>query len=187
MNDPDLLYRGKAETAVVLRPLGLGDLLTGVPAIRGIRAAVPDHRTKTTFGVSERAIAASAEYLPTDEFTATWKRADALKVQKGEWAIVEEKPIEGDPKSEETKALQRQASNRASLIKNGRLAPFRPAGVFTAASRTETTDSGSLVVRVYAMYQGEAFAKPPKEVTSAGASAEAPSAASPSVPATASV
>jgi ADP-heptose:LPS heptosyltransferase len=30
--------------AVVLRPLGLGDLLTGVPAIRGIRAAVPDHR-----------------------------------------------------------------------------------------------------------------------------------------------
>jgi ADP-heptose:LPS heptosyltransferase len=30
--------------AVVLRPLGLGDLLTGVPAIRGVRAAVPDHR-----------------------------------------------------------------------------------------------------------------------------------------------
>jgi ADP-heptose:LPS heptosyltransferase len=30
--------------AVVLRPLGLGDLLTGVPAIRGIRAAVPGHR-----------------------------------------------------------------------------------------------------------------------------------------------
>jgi len=30
--------------AVVLRPLGLGDLLTGVPAIRGVRAAVPGHR-----------------------------------------------------------------------------------------------------------------------------------------------
>jgi len=34
----------KDPRAVVLRPLGLGDLLTGVPAIRGIRAAVPDHR-----------------------------------------------------------------------------------------------------------------------------------------------
>ncbi|WP_369140748.1 glycosyltransferase family 9 protein [Modestobacter versicolor] len=36
--------RDDRPTAVVLRPLGLGDLLTGVPAIRGVRAAVPDHR-----------------------------------------------------------------------------------------------------------------------------------------------
>jgi ADP-heptose:LPS heptosyltransferase len=33
-----------APRAVVLRPLGLGDLLTGVPAIRAVRAAVPEHR-----------------------------------------------------------------------------------------------------------------------------------------------
>ena len=41
-----MLHRDEAHTptAVVLRPLGLGDLLTGVPAIRGIRAAVPGHR-----------------------------------------------------------------------------------------------------------------------------------------------
>jgi ADP-heptose:LPS heptosyltransferase len=34
----------RRQTAVVLRPLGLGDLLTGVPAIRAVRAAVPGHR-----------------------------------------------------------------------------------------------------------------------------------------------
>ncbi len=35
---------GASPVAVVLRPLGLGDLLTGLPAIRAVRAAVPGHR-----------------------------------------------------------------------------------------------------------------------------------------------
>lgn len=89
--------------------------------------------------------------------------ADALRAQKGEWAIVEERPIEGDPKGEEAKDLRAKASNRASLIKQGRLAPFRPGGTFTAVSRSEVTKEGQSVVRVYAKYLGEEFAKPPKE------------------------
>jgi len=60
-----------APTAVVLRPLGLGDLLTGVPAIRGIRAAVPDHRLvlATTRALAPLAalIGAVDEVLPAVE------------------------------------------------------------------------------------------------------------------------
>ncbi|WNV76066.1 glycosyltransferase family 9 protein [Geodermatophilus sp. DSM 44513] len=40
----DIGAREGRPVAVVLRPLGLGDLLTGVPAIRAVRAAVPGHR-----------------------------------------------------------------------------------------------------------------------------------------------
>jgi ADP-heptose:LPS heptosyltransferase len=42
MKDPT--EGGGRPIVVVLRPLGLGDLLTGVPAIRAVRAAVPGHR-----------------------------------------------------------------------------------------------------------------------------------------------
>jgi ADP-heptose:LPS heptosyltransferase len=42
--NPPYLIAIKPPVAVVLRPLGLGDLLTGVPAIRAVRAAVPRHR-----------------------------------------------------------------------------------------------------------------------------------------------
>jgi levansucrase len=38
--------------------------------------------TKQTFGVSKAALAAAHQYKPTDNFTATWKYADALKVRQ---------------------------------------------------------------------------------------------------------
>jgi ADP-heptose:LPS heptosyltransferase len=61
----------KVPKAVVLRPLGLGDLLTGVPAIRAIRAAVPGHRlvlaTTTALEPLARLIDAVDEVLPARE------------------------------------------------------------------------------------------------------------------------
>jgi ADP-heptose:LPS heptosyltransferase len=58
-------------TAVVLRPLGLGDLLTGVPAIRAVRAAVPDHHlvlaTTAALEPLARLIDAVDEVLPARE------------------------------------------------------------------------------------------------------------------------
>ncbi|WP_231486575.1 glycosyltransferase family 9 protein [Candidatus Blastococcus massiliensis] len=55
----------------MLRPLGLGDLLTGVPAIRAIRAVVPDHRLVLATTGSLRPLAelidAVDEVLPARE------------------------------------------------------------------------------------------------------------------------
>jgi ADP-heptose:LPS heptosyltransferase len=62
---------GPPPVAVVLRPLGLGDLLTGVPAIRAVRAAVPGHRLvlATTGALAELAglVDAVDEVLPARE------------------------------------------------------------------------------------------------------------------------
>ncbi|WP_458199596.1 glycosyltransferase family 9 protein [Blastococcus deserti] len=56
---------------MVLRPLGLGDLLTGVPAIRAVRAAVPRHRlvlaTTAALEPLARLIDAVDEVLPARE------------------------------------------------------------------------------------------------------------------------
>jgi ADP-heptose:LPS heptosyltransferase len=61
-------------TVVVLRPLGLGDLLTGVPALRAIRAAVPGHRlvlaTTTALAPLAGLIDAVDEVLPARELEA---------------------------------------------------------------------------------------------------------------------
>ncbi|MCW2697810.1 MAG: ADP-heptose:LPS heptosyltransferase [Modestobacter sp.] len=64
---------------MVLRPLGLGDLLTGVPAIRGIRAAVPDSHLvlATTAALAPLAelIDAVDEVLPAGELEPLdWSR-----------------------------------------------------------------------------------------------------------------
>ncbi|MCF6745380.1 glycosyltransferase family 9 protein [Blastococcus sp. KM273128] len=62
---------GPSSVAVVLRPLGLGDLLTGVPAIRAVRAAVPGHRlvlaTTTALQPLAELIDAVDEVLPARE------------------------------------------------------------------------------------------------------------------------
>lgn len=56
---------------MVLRPLGLGDLLTGVPALRAIRAAVPAHRLVLATTAALRPLAelidAVDEVLPARE------------------------------------------------------------------------------------------------------------------------
>jgi ADP-heptose:LPS heptosyltransferase len=56
---------------VVLRPLGLGDLLTGVPALRAVRVAVPGHRlvlaTTAALEPLARLIDAVDEVLPARE------------------------------------------------------------------------------------------------------------------------
>ncbi|HEY0125955.1 MAG TPA: glycosyltransferase family 9 protein [Blastococcus sp.] len=58
-------------TAVLLRPLGLGDLLTGVPAIRAVRQAVPGHRLVLATTAALRPLAALIdvvdEVLPARE------------------------------------------------------------------------------------------------------------------------
>ena len=68
------LSREKVPVAVVLRPLGLGDLLTGVPAIRAVRAAVPGHRLVLATTEALRPLAglvdAVDEVLPARELEA---------------------------------------------------------------------------------------------------------------------
>jgi ADP-heptose:LPS heptosyltransferase len=61
------LRAGARPLLLVLRALGLGDLLTGVPALRGLRAAYPDHRLVLA---APRALAQLAELTQTVDAVA---------------------------------------------------------------------------------------------------------------------
>jgi hypothetical protein len=102
------------------------------------------------------------------------------------WAIVEERLIPAD--ADEAKNVRAKASNRASLIKQGRLKPFAVKGVFDAVSRSERLENedgtpGEEVVRVYARYGGEDREK--ELVAEDNARLEAEKAATSAVPANA--
>jgi hypothetical protein len=125
---------------------------------------------------------------PTDSLT--WKTpagrqqagaaasiADALRAKQGDWAIIEEHEVPVYPANAteeekevvraESKKVRAKASSRASLIKQGRVAAFKSkigtAGAFNAVSRSEVSDDGVKVIRVYAVYLGEDHAKPVEE------------------------
>src|SRR6188472_674687 len=60
--------RPREQSVVVLRALGLGDLLTGVPALRGLRAALPHDRIEL---VVSRSVAALARTLEVADHVTT--------------------------------------------------------------------------------------------------------------------
>ncbi|MFA7264803.1 MAG: hypothetical protein WC054_00585 [Candidatus Nanopelagicales bacterium] len=92
------------------------------------------------------------------------KLADQLRANPGEWAIIEEYPVpvypanpteeQKDEVRAESKKVRAKASSRASLIKQGRVAAYKPQGSFNAVSRSEDVGD-QRVIRVYAVYSGD--------------------------------
>jgi levansucrase len=79
--------RARARMLPVAAALTFGLVAAGLPAgadqasPTGVRQSDRVATPKQTYGVSKAAIAAAKTYQPQDDFTATWKRADALKVR----------------------------------------------------------------------------------------------------------
>lgn len=78
--------------------------------------------------------------------------AALVKEHSGEWVCVEEVGISDDPRFD--KEARARLSNRASLIKQGRLRAFQPRGCYNAHSLRERDSNGNAVYRVYARYVG---------------------------------
>lgn len=89
---------------------------------------------------------------------ATKLVADRLRTRPDEWAIIEETLVPEDEAL--AKKARAQASNRASLISQGRIAAFSPKGVYEAASRSKDqfNADGQPVIRVYARFRGDEYA-----------------------------
>lgn len=95
--------------------------------------------------------------------------ADVLRANPQNWAIIEEHPVPVSPDGadedtkdkvrQQSKQVRAKASSRASLIKKGRVAAYRPVGAFEAVSRSEDDDNGKRVIRVYARYLGDEYAE----------------------------
>ena len=74
----------ETSTVLILRALGLGDLLTAVPALRGLRAGYPDHRLVLAAPAPLAELApltrAVDELLPTAELGALAGPSPAVAV-----------------------------------------------------------------------------------------------------------
>jgi hypothetical protein len=78
--------------------------------------------------------------------------AAVVKEHHGDWVCIEEIGLYSNPHSNVKERAR--LSNRASLIKQGRLKAFQPRGCYDAWSVRERDSNGNAVYRVYVRYAG---------------------------------
>lgn len=71
---------GLASAPAMGQPAGSGRAIGIAPGAPNLKPSKVN-QNKLTYGVTDKQLKASAKYAPTADFTATWKRADALKVR----------------------------------------------------------------------------------------------------------